>query len=156
MNCEGLKENVEPIDARGRDPDGEGSVGTGGSENAFDGGGVEAIGGVAVVVRVRGASMSTASRGSSSVDRTCTCTAMSVAPRSQNPHLLPQDVKIVSRTEIFSRNDGEDELAAVDDETVHFLNGLLAQSLKYERPKKRRRIGDENYEYIVQGPQCAL
>lgn len=51
MNCEGLKENVEPIEARGRDPDGDGNEGIGGSEKGFEGGGVEGIVVVVVVVK---------------------------------------------------------------------------------------------------------
>lgn len=81
---------------------------------------------------------------------------MSVAPRSQNPHLLPQEVKTISRAELFPGKDGGDALSTDDDETLRFLDGLLARSLEYERPRKRRKVEDESYEYIVQEPQCAF
>lgn len=115
---------------------------------------------VVVVVRVKGASRSHSGervlRIILSLIASCTCTSMSVAPRSQNPHLLPQDVKIVSRAEVFAKDDNENDLAKVDGEIVRLLNDLLAQSLEYERPTKRRRVEDESYEYIVQEPRCAF
>lgn len=90
------------------------------------------------------------------------------APKSQNPHLLPQDLKTVSRAELFDLDHTAERTAASESEVhedIKLLQDILTRSIQYtieDRPKKRRRISSDNtneateqgYTFVTREPQC--